>query len=36
MGVLKKETLRKRVKKSLIEQLEAKGADVECRATFYE
>ena len=29
MGVLKKETLRKRVKKSLIEQLEAKGADVE-------
>lgn len=28
MGKLKRETLRARVKKSLIEQLEAKGADV--------
>lgn len=29
MAALKRETLRKRVKKSLIEQLESKGADVE-------
>lgn len=29
MAALKRETLRKRVKKSLIEQLEAKGADVD-------
>ncbi|MCI8710407.1 MAG: P27 family phage terminase small subunit [Dorea sp.] len=29
LGVIKRETVRKRVKKSLIEQLESKGADVD-------
>ncbi len=29
LGVIKRETVRKRVKKSLVEQLKAKGADVD-------